>query len=99
MDEITRDEHLELMERALEELREGLAGGDYLVADQLTYADIAMATSLQFVAPVDERYIRLGRASRKAWSEPALSARYADLVAWRDRLYERHRETKASERA
>jgi glutathione S-transferase len=40
---------------------------------------------------VDDRYIRLGEASRKVWSHPDLAAEFADLVTFRDELYARHR--------
>jgi glutathione S-transferase len=46
---------------------------------------------LQAVVPVAHEFIRLGPASREAWTNPRLAADYADLVAWRDRLYARHR--------
>jgi glutathione S-transferase len=50
-----------------------------------------MAVLLQAVAPVADRYIRLGPATRQVWSQPELAAEFADLIAWRDTLYERHR--------
>ena len=78
------------MSAALAELRAGLAGGDHLLG-RFTYADIVMATLLQGIAPVADRYIPLGPATRAAWTQPELLRDNADLVAWRDRLYERHR--------
>lgn len=56
-----------------------------------SYADIVMATCLQGVSPVSDRYIPLGPATRRAWTLDALAAEFADLLTWRDRLYERHR--------
>jgi glutathione S-transferase len=35
--------------------------------------------------------LRLGRGSRRAFSDPSLRERYADLVAWRDALYDTYR--------
>jgi glutathione S-transferase len=78
------------LEDTLAQLREALGGGDYLLGS-FSYADIAMAVVLQMVSPVDERYIRLGPATKRAWTHPDLARDYEDLVAWRDRLYERHR--------
>lgn len=50
-----------------------------------------MALTLQFIQPVDERFIPLGPGRRKAWSHPALAERFADLLRWRDQLYAEHR--------
>jgi len=75
---------------ALAELRAALGGADHLLHG-FSYADIVMAVLLQGVAPVADRYIRLGPATRTAWTQPELARSNADLVAWRDRLYERHR--------
>jgi glutathione S-transferase len=75
-----------------DDLRAGLAGGKkYLVGDQLSYADIAMAVVFQFVSPVDERYMAIGPGGREGWSNRELLERYGDLVAWRDELYSKHR--------
>lgn len=74
----------------LSQLREALSDNDYLLGD-FSYADIAMAVVLQMVSPVDERYIRLGPATKRAWTHPDLARDHEDLVAWRDRLYARHR--------
>jgi glutathione S-transferase len=76
--------------QVLEELRAGLGGGDYLLGE-FTYADISMAVVLQYVKPVDDAFIKLGPATREVWGHPALAARFADLLAWRDRTFERHR--------
>jgi glutathione S-transferase len=56
-----------------------------------SYADIVMASCLQGVSPVDDRYIPLGSATRRAWTLDEVAAEFSDLVAWRDQLYERHR--------
>jgi glutathione S-transferase len=56
-----------------------------------SYADIAMALALQFVAPVDDRYLTLGPASRRCWSQPRLLEQFGDLVSWRDAIYATHR--------
>ncbi|MEZ4219546.1 MAG: glutathione S-transferase N-terminal domain-containing protein [Polyangiaceae bacterium] len=74
------------MRPLLERVAEALAGRKTLL-DDFSFADIAVASSLQFVGPVDSPTIRLGPASRQAWTSPELSKRFADLVAWRDELY------------
>lgn len=80
------------LEDALAELREALdaRGGEHVLGE-LSYADIAMAAALQFVRPVADRFIRLGPASRRAYSDEALARRYEDLIEWRDRFYDRYR--------
>jgi glutathione S-transferase len=84
--EATLDEVLAKLRAALAERKERtvLPGG-------LTYADLAMGVLLQLVRPVDNRFIRLGPATREAWTHRAMAERYADLVEWRDELYARSR--------
>jgi glutathione S-transferase len=48
-----------------------------------------MATALAFVRPREAA--RLGPATRTALIEPEIAPRYEDLLAWRDRIYARHR--------
>jgi glutathione S-transferase len=74
----------------LDELRSALAHADY-ISSTFSFADIIMATLLQGVAPVADRYVPLGQATRQVFTQPDLAARYGDLIAWRDCLYERHR--------
>lgn len=73
------------------QLAGALEGGDYLVGNSFTYADLAMAVGLQIVQPVVDGYIRLGPATRVAWTDEALLASFPGLIAWRDRIYSRHR--------
>jgi glutathione S-transferase len=63
------------------------------VLGRFSYADIAAAQVLQFVSPVSEsvRSVRIGKASRASFEHPTLAEAYRDLLAWRDRLYSRHR--------
>ncbi|MEW6272776.1 MAG: glutathione S-transferase C-terminal domain-containing protein [Thermodesulfobacteriota bacterium] len=82
--------------RELDGLRSALAGRAHLLGDALSYADVAMAVTLQFVAPVDTRYVPLGPAALAAWTHAGLAERYGDLVAWRDALYARHRPDRAT---
>ena len=63
---------------------------------RFSYADVIMASLLQGVAPVADRYIRLGPATRAAWTQLELARANADLIAWRDRLYEHHRRPSAA---
>ncbi len=74
----------------LVQIRAGL-GGRATLLETFSYADIAVATSLQGVSPVNSPTIRLGPALRQAWTQPELAAEFADLIAWRDGLYAAHR--------
>jgi glutathione S-transferase len=60
---------------------------------RFSYADIAAAQVLLFVSPVSAsfRSVRIGKASRAAFEHPVLAEAYRDVLAWRDRLYARHR--------
>jgi glutathione S-transferase len=77
----------------LETLRRSLATGSgaHVVGDRFTYADVTMAATLQLIAPVADRYVPLGPATRTASHAPAIAGRFGDLVRWRDALYERWR--------
>jgi glutathione S-transferase len=70
------------------------AGSDpqYLLG-RFSYADISAAQVLQFVSPVSDSFrgVRVGKASRACFEHEALAEAYRDVLAWRDRLYSRHR--------
>jgi glutathione S-transferase len=77
----------------LEELRAAIAKSTTTPATLLggfTYADVAMAQVLGFVSP-PAFGLRLGKATRKNFSDEALKTEFADVIAWRDALYETHR--------
>jgi glutathione S-transferase len=67
-----------------------MTGRKYIL-DGFSFADIAMAATLQMVRPVADNYLAIGPATRDAWTDPELSERFADLLAWRDALYREHR--------
>jgi glutathione S-transferase len=80
----------EVLRPAFDELRKalGAARGPYLL-DGFSFADIAMAASLQTLrvrsgAPI-------GPATRAVWENVALARDFEDLLAWRDALYTKHR--------
>src|SRR5262249_24548124 len=74
----------------LDELRAAVAGRDTLLRS-LTFADLCAAQVLCFVTPHAGDHVRLGRANREVFGDPALAARYPDLLAWRDALYATYR--------
>jgi glutathione S-transferase len=79
------------LESNLQVLQEALGDRDYLCGEGFSYADIAMALVLQGVKPVTDEFLRLGPATREAWTNLDLCDRFPDLLAWRDRIYEKHR--------
>jgi glutathione S-transferase len=72
------------------EIRKLLEGRAF-VFDAFSYADILAATTLQFLKPVDDRYIPLGPRTREGLTNAGLVSEFGDLVAWRDALYAAHR--------
>ena len=75
----------------LETLRSALSHGARYLLGSFSYADVAMAVSLQGVLPVADRYLPLESATREAWTRAEIAAAFPDLLAWRDQLYELHR--------
>lgn len=88
------DEDVRAIAAVLDALREAL-GGRSTIFPRFSFADIVMSGVLQLVTPVQGRHLPLGPASRDVWATPELAARYPDLVEWRDRLYQEHRERRA----
>lgn len=76
----------------LETVRDTLArsGGAYLLGT-LTFADLAVATMLQMVSPIEGPDAHLSDVERPAWTRPALARSFADVLRWRDALYAKHR--------
>jgi glutathione S-transferase len=89
------DAHTQALRAALQRLRGGLTGQSPYLEGSFSYADIAMATLLQAIVPVDDRFMRIGPGTRVVWTQPALAIEFADLVAWRDRLYESQRRARS----
>ena len=61
------------------------------VFEKFSFADILAATFVQGVKPVDNRFIHMGEGMRAAWTLPDADARFPNLIAWRDAIYETHR--------
>jgi glutathione S-transferase len=84
-------EHLAKVRSSLETLRAALAKSSPYLLGTFSYADIVMSILLQGVVPVSHPRFPLGPAMRVAWTREDLAAEFADLLAWRDRIYELHR--------
>ena len=65
--------------------RLALAGGTYLLGE-LSYADLAIAATLEMVSPCVVTSPVLGAATREVWGDPQLAHEFADLLRWRARL-------------
>jgi len=79
----------------LELLRASLAAapassGVKTLLGTFTFADVAMTQVLAFIDPPSFG-LRLGAATRKSFIDEDLRTRFADLVAWRDAIYETYR--------
>jgi glutathione S-transferase len=81
---------------ALDTIRRGLSEDRSYLLETFSYADITTAAILQAVLPVGDEFIKLGPASREAWTQRDLAMEYADLVAWRDKLYAAYRKPRAA---
>jgi glutathione S-transferase len=73
---------------AMEDLRKALEGKSYLL-DIFTYADIAIAATLQIVRPHEQADLPPG--TREAWTNDALAKDFEDLLSWRDTVVRKHR--------
>jgi glutathione S-transferase len=78
----------------LDELRAALRGRDVLL-ETFSFADIAATQILAFVDPPTSG-LKLGEGTRRSFHDESLRSRYADLVSWRDTVYERYRSLRAS---
>lgn len=81
--------HARVLDGVLGELRAAL-GGRATILPAFSFADITMAQVVAYLRPPSFG-LRLGQASRAAFGDDELAARYADLIAWRDALYDAHR--------
>lgn len=82
--------HEAAIREGLAALRAGLGGAAHLLGT-FTYADIVMTNLLQAVTPVADEFMKIGPATRRVWTHPALAREFADLVQWRDDIYRHHR--------
>jgi glutathione S-transferase len=88
------DAHRRTLTGVLDELRAALAasgpGEPRTLVGPFTFADIAASQVVVSAGP-PAFGLKLRPASRRCWIDPELRERYADLVVWRDRLYEAYR--------
>lgn len=88
-------EHERIARDGLDALRAAITrsespGTPKTLLPRFSFADIAATQMLAFVTP--PRFgLKLGKASRDGFTNPKLAADFADLLAWRDAIYEAHR--------
>lgn len=94
-DHTTDDDHERVLRQALADIRDALqdteGGGPKTLVGRFTYADIAAAQVLQFVAPKNLGRFKMADASARAYTREHLAREFADVVRWRDELYARYR--------
>lgn len=81
--------------RGLSTIRSAVEKTDY-VLDSFSFADIIGASAVQAVHPFDDKYLPIPPGTKRLWSHEELSQEFADVIAWRDRIYEKHRPLAAS---
>ncbi len=67
----------------------GAANGGPLLGT-FTFADIAATQILAFIEP-PAFGLRVGAANRRSFTDPELRDRYADVIRWRDAIYDAYR--------
>jgi glutathione S-transferase len=80
------DHEVAVMREVLDAIRAQLDGSETMLA-RFSAVDVVCAALLQGIAAVDHPAWSLPPATARAWSEPELADDYADLLAWRDRVY------------
>ncbi len=90
----TAEELHDRFHAGLRSVESTLGGRDY-VHDTFTYADIVCASAMQFVNPIDDRYIPLEPAMRARFTRHELVRAFPALFEWRSALYAKHRRVAA----
>jgi glutathione S-transferase len=83
----TEDAHRERVRRAFDAVREALADGRRYLLGRFTFADIAVASSAQYLAPVMHPRVPVFRRSAGVWVVPGLTAEFGEVLRYRDALY------------
>lgn len=75
------------VQNALQALRKCITEGNrsYICADEFTYADICMATSMFFAVRREH-----GSAGHRLYNDSELATEFEDLLRWRKAIFEKH---------
>ena len=72
------------------DLRAAIGKGGYVLSGTtFTFADLAMASTMQAIRP--RAASSFGPATREAWTIDEIAEEFADLLQWRDTIYAKHR--------
>lgn len=82
------DDDRRAMRIALAEVRAAILAREHLAGERLTYADVSVVASLQFVRPCPA-LVRLGPATQACWTDESMAREHEDVLSWRDRLVTR----------
>ena len=85
------EKSLATIRQGLTTLRQELQGRQTLLP-AFSYADIAMAVTLQWIEPLAPSIRPVEAGLRRVLSLPEIAAEFSDLVAWRDDLYAQYRQ-------
>ncbi|HVK98265.1 MAG TPA: hypothetical protein VM553_00560, partial [Dongiaceae bacterium] len=73
------------------QIRQQLNEKPFLLESGFSYADITIIAAMQVVKPAQSRHIPIGPAGRPCWTCTELAAEFADLLEWRDGVYQVYR--------
>ncbi len=90
LNERSVQEHRHMARESLTALSEAIDGRQTILG-QFSFADIAMAAALQLIWPVGDQEIKLGRNTRRCFTDDELVSEFPQLGRWRDDLYAAHR--------
>lgn len=88
----SRKAHMEALRDTLAIVSKRLESRRYL-AGGFSYADIAIATSLTFVKPPENRFYAARPAIQDCTTIPELAMEFSHLFTWREKIMERHAPT------
>jgi glutathione S-transferase len=84
-------EQRERLANVFRRLRATLSDGRRYLTGEFSFADIAAASAVHYLAPVVHPRVPIAPRSRAVWVVAGLDAEFADLIWFRDRLYAERR--------
>jgi len=75
----------------LRAVRDAIGEKDYVLESGFSFGDVVGTSIVQAIAPGDDKYVRIPPGTRALWEHPKLQKEFAELIAWRDRVYAKHR--------
>lgn len=87
------NDHQHTLIKGLEQIQTLLKQRTYFF-DEFSYADIILATTINFIDPPAPEFVKLPSTVRQAWRNDQLAQQFGDLIKWRDQIYSKHRLSK-----